>query len=222
MERKKIIIFSLGGTLLLSNDDVINIWRKALKKNGLSPDELIIYEFYGDDFERVVLSKMSAKYGWKKSQVEAVAFEAKRAFRDINLLINSTLVEKLASLKKLGYSLGILSNRKLVDIKDGLEKINCSLELFDFIKTAENGAHKPDPKAFDIMFANFEPAEMIFVGSDHNKDWPAAKALGIDFVAISPPLLIGLWQALGVREGSIFPNVPSYLDSLLDDWLSLE
>jgi HAD superfamily hydrolase (TIGR01549 family) len=214
MERKKIIIFSLGGTLLLSHDDVINVWRKTLKRHGLCADEKIIYfDHYGEDFETVILPKMAEKYEWTDAQVDTVVADAKQAFRDINSKVNAGLANKLKALKSQGYSLGILSNRKIAEVESGLEKINCSLELFNFIKTAENGAHKPDPKAFDIMFDSFDPEEMVFVGSDPNKDWPAAKALGIEFVAITIPAIIGLWQTAGIKY--IFPNVPAYLDSLL-------
>ena len=215
---KKLILFSFGGTLVLSDDDVINVWRKAIKKAGLLPDEQMIYlEHYGEDFEKIILPKMAAKYKWTAEQVNIVVVEAKKVFRQINSSINSGLADKLTALKKEGlYFLALISNRKLKDVKEGLSKIGLNLEMFDFVKTAENGVKKPDPKAFDIL-EHFSPEEVIFVGSDPNKDWTAAKALGIDFVPITTSSLVGFWQVMSFPEEKIFLNVPDYVDSLLKE-----
>lgn len=221
--KKKKIIFSFKGVLAMSDDHEINIWRKSLKKHGLSPDEILIYEYYGEDFQTVVLPKMSAKYHWTKSQVQAVVDSAQENFKEISDSINANLLNQLLALKEKGFTFGILSNRKRSEVEKGLKEIGLSIGLFDHLKTAENGAPKPDPRAFDILFEKFDPEEIVFVGSDPNKDWAVARSLGIEFVAISTPNVIGFWSsagvAFGIKKENIFFSVTEYLDSLLQGQL---
>ena len=212
---KKLIIFALGGTLMLSDDETINVWRQALRSQGLLQDEALVYsEDYGRCYETVVLPKMALKYNWTRNQISAVVNEAKKEFRKINKQLNSELFKKINLLKKSGYSFGILTNRKMADVKTGLEKIKLKVEDFDFIKTSDEGVLKPDPSSLEKVLAKFRPEEIVFIGSDVNKDLPVAKAYGIGFVAISSPQLLGLWRAFKVKD--VYYSVKEYLDVVID------
>lgn len=214
---KKCIVFVLGGSLLMSIDEIISIWCEAIRKTGLLVDYKLIYEHYSKSFQGVIIPKLKEKHSWTDLQVQTIVSHAQKVFRDINNTVNVDLAKKLMDLKeKNGYLLGVVTNKSHQALVNGLLKIGCSKEIFDYVRTSDDGVKKPDIAVFDPIVNDFATDEIIFVGNDPHSDWPMAQKLGIEFVPIvSPSFIRSFWEAMGFAPDKIFESVPKYIDTLI-------
>lgn len=214
---KKCIVFALGGSLLMSVDEVIKIWCDAIRKTGLSIDYQLIYENYSKSFQGIIIPKLKEKHDWTDLQVQTIISHAHVVFKDVNTTVNVDLAKKLTDLKeKNGYSLGVVTNKSHQALVKGLLKIGCNQEIFDYIRTSDDGFKRPDIEVFDPMVNDFATDEIIFVGNDPHKDWPIAQKLGMEFIPIvSPSFIRNFWEAMGFAPDKVFESVPKYIDTLL-------
>lgn len=216
--KKKIIVFNLSGALLMPMDEVIVVWCRAIRDTGLFPDYAMIYEqFFGEDFSTIIIPNMAEKHGWNGFQVESILHKAKTFFKDLNTSTNADLADKLKSLKEKGYDLGVISNKTLDRLVDGLMAIGCPVNIFDVIKTGEDGIKKPDPRVFDKFLEKYKPEQIVLVGDNKNYDKDMADKASIKFVAIASKLFpVNFWK-IWVSEKDVYKSVFHYIDSLLAD-----
>lgn len=209
---------NLSGTLLLPGDEVIFVvWCNAIKKAGLIPDYPLIYSHYGEDFKESVIPKMAKKNNWSESSVKDIITYAKQAFAEINKESNANLSNKLLSLKDKGYALGLISNKNRDQVIKSLSKVGCDSQLFDFIKTGDDGIKKPDIRVFEKMLIDFEPEDATLVGDNINYDYPMSKEAGFGFAAIASKCFPSVVWKIHVPEKFIFKSFSEYIDSLLLD-----
>jgi phosphoglycolate phosphatase-like HAD superfamily hydrolase len=218
MREKKVLIFNLGGALLMPTDEVIAIWCEAIRSVGLIPDYAKIYLNYDKSYLDVVIPEMAKERGWTDLQVaEIIKFTNKR-FHDANMNNNLELPDKLKELKVRGYALGVITDQNRLKLSKGLNKIGCTIDLFDFVSTSDDGFKKPDSRVLAKILEKYRPQEMLIIGQDHHREFMMAQKLGVDFVAItSPTFPIGFWQVMLKDNGKIYSLVSHFINDFLSE-----
>lgn len=98
--------------------------------------------------------------------------------------VEKDILDMLASLKKLGYKLCIISDAAYVDIKDF--KLSPLAKYFDnTIFSCEHGFTKPDKKIYEIaMEVMGSPDKMVFVGDGGHDELVGAKEAGMKTIKV--------------------------------------
>lgn len=216
MREKKLLIFNLGGALLMPTDEVITIWCEAVRSVGLIPDYAKIYLNYDKSYLDVVIPEMAKERGWTDLQVAEIIKFANKKFHDTNMNNSLELPDKLKELKAQGYVLGVITDQNRLKLSKGLNKIGCTIDLFDFVSTSDDGFKKPDSRVLAKMLEKYRPEEMLIIGQDYHREFIMAQKLGIDFVAItSPTFPIGFWKAMLGENGKIYGLVSHFVNDFL-------
>lgn len=216
MNNKKMLIFNLGGALLMPVDEVIRIWCAAIRSIGVVPNMTKIFEHYDDSFQDVIIPELAKEGGWTALQEAAIYKFAKSRFHSINTSTNLNLSAKLMEIKANGYALGVVTDKNLQTLIKGLNNIGCSEDLFDFISTSDDGFKKPDSRVFAKMLQKYRPTEMLLIGNDYHREYQMAVKIGIEFVAItSPRFSRNFWESMHENPQNIYDSVPNFIDDFL-------
>lgn len=218
MKNKKLIVFNLRGTLILSYDQTIGLWCTAIKEVGLTPDFSIIFMNWDKPFRDCIIPLLAEKGKWNESQKALVIEKSEELFHDLKFNSLADLPQKIFELKSAGYELGIITNRTLEFFEDFLMDVGMKADIFSFIKTGDDGIKKPDPHVFDMALEKFEASDIVFVGDSPDSDLVAAYSgpKKIDFVAVeSAPFPKGLFMSRGVPEHMIVKSVEDFVDDML-------
>jgi pyrophosphatase PpaX len=218
MKKKKLLVFNLGGALLMPVDEVIRIWCEAIRSIGVRPDLTKIFQHYDDSFQDVIIPELAKDGQWTSLQVETVFSYAKKKFHDINTSTNLNLSGKLIEIKESGYALGVITDKNLESLMKGLHNIGCTSDLFDFVSTSDDGFKKPDSRVFAKMFEKYRPEDMLLVGNDYHCEYHLAEKVGIEFVAIaSPRFSAKFWESMHSNPHNIYNSVPHFIDDFLKE-----
>jgi HAD superfamily hydrolase (TIGR01549 family) len=109
--------------------------------------------------------------------------------------------ETLGALKKRGYFIGMVSNRK-APLQDVLLEFGLT-DIFEIASAAgEIGYWKPDPRILTSVAsdAGLKPQEMAYVGDNFYADVGAARAAGITPILLDPKGLFPQVNSLVVRQ----------------------
>lgn len=216
MKKKKLLVFNLGGALLMPVDEVIRIWCEAIRSIGVRPDLIKIFQHYDDSFQDVIIPELAKDGEWTPLQVDTVFAYAKKMFHDINTSTNLDLSKKLMEIKENGYLLGVVTDKNLKTLMKGLNNIGCSSDLFDFVSTSDDGFKKPDSRVFAKMFEKYRPDEMLLIGHDYHREYELSKKVGIEFVAItSPRFSKHFWESMHKNPNNVYDSVPQFIDDFL-------
>lgn len=217
MKKKKLLIFNLGGALLMPIDEVVSIWCEAIRSIGLTPNYSKIYSNMEKSFVNDIIPEMAKEKGWSDLQVDQIIKVARKTFHDTNMNNNEELPDKLKELKASGYALGVITDKNREKLSKGLNKIGCTIGLFDFVSTSDDGFKKPDSRVLAKMLEQYRPEDMLIIGQDYHREYQMAKKIGIEFVAIiSPTFPVGFWDAMLGKNGRIY-NLPSHF---INDFLA--
>lgn len=224
MKNKKLIVFNLRGTLILSYDQVIGLWCEAIKDVGLSPDFNIIFQNWDKPFRDFILPLLAEKGAWvngkkipwTEEQKTAVIKKGEEFFHDLHFNSLANLPKKILELKDAGYELGIITNRSTEFFEDFMADIELKADIFSFIKTGDDDIKKPDPRVFNGALEKFEAKDIVFVGDSPETDLVAAISNDIDFIAIeSAPFPKGLFKSKGIHESLIFTSVIKFINAMI-------
>ena len=216
MKEKKLLVFNLGGALLMPVDEVVTIWCDAIRSIGVRLDLVKIFQRYDESFQDVIIPELAKDGEWTPLQVDAVFSYAKKKFHDINTSTNLNLSKKLMEIKEKGYVLGVVTDKNLQSLMKGLNNIGCGSDLFDFVSTSDDGFKKPDTRVFAKMFEKYRPEEIIFIGQDYHREFPLAKKVRIEFVAISSSIFTrSFWESMHSNPQNIYESVPAFIDDFL-------
>lgn len=216
MGEKKLVLFNLGGSLLLSADKAIMLLCKAIREAGLKPDFKIICQNWDESISGVVIPLLKNKGKWTEEQTDLVMQNCLKLFNDFNFNSPANLAAKLEELKEAGYELGIITNHRRQSFLAALVDIGLDQEIFSYVKTGDDGIKKPNPKVFDQVLKKFSPAQIVYVGNSPTDDLPASSKCQIDFMAIySTTYPKGLFLARGISENMIYETVIDAINDLL-------
>lgn len=215
---KKLVIFDVDGVLLLSMDRSVALLCQTIKNAGLELNFQIIQDNLGYSFQEVLIPRLAEAGNWSESQAQLISEKDEYFFRNTKFNSPANLPVRLEELKKAGYSLGVATNRDDYLLRRAFSDIGIDVELFDFIKTCEDGIKKPDSRVFDEALKMFEAEEIIFVGDSPICDLPAAYGgkNKIDFAAITSTIYQKeVFLEAGVPETLIYKSVIDFIDELL-------
>lgn len=160
------VLFDFDGTLIDTNDLIIQSYKYALKKHlNLTVETPNIVKYFGEPLVTTL-----KRYDNERTD------ELVKIYRTFNETKHDELVksipgvsEGLLELKKSGVKLGIVTSKRLIQVKRGLEILGLT-DVFDCIVTPEDTTkHKPEgePALKCCEILNTLPEEALFVGDSH-------------------------------------------------------
>jgi HAD superfamily hydrolase (TIGR01549 family) len=217
---KKIVIFDVDGVLLDSVGRSVAALCRAITKHDLAPHFNLITDKWGHSFKDVLIPALALAGKWPLYKQQLVE-------RDLEVFLETSsfggpvgLKEKLQSLKEIGLSLGVVTNRDNRMLERALIDLGLDSNIFDFIHSADCGVQKPNPQVFEKISEFYRADEIIFVGDSVICDLPTAYNHEpiIDFVGITS-VIHGKkdFVAAGVPEDMIFDSVIDFIDDFLSN-----
>ena len=177
-----IICFDLDGTLLNTEEWILNAQIKALKKQKIKQTKKQIYDHWG-----LTLSDQIKKLkpGIKKEEIYKINKEFNRIrfsnTSKIKLYKNTKRVLKQLSKK---YSLCLLSNNSHESIIKALKRMNLDKNLFDVI-VGSNDVKRPKPFPDEIYKAEKKlKKRVMYMVGDSEADIKTAKAAKVKSIII--------------------------------------
>ncbi len=175
------ILFDYDGTLMDTDDIIIDAWQYTYRK--MTGEELAV-ETILKDFGEALRDTMSKFFSG--DQLEE-AIEIHRVFQTDTYLEKIRMfpgtLELIHELKERGYRVAVVTSRRKPTTVMGLEKFEL-MDVLDCIVTAdETEKHKPDPEPvlFALKSLNCQPEEAIMVG-DTVMDMGCGRAAGVKTV----------------------------------------
>ncbi len=110
--------------------------------------------------------------------------------KDFPKKLYKNTIDTVNKIHDMGLRMGILSAATKIDVEEDLVKLGFPIGKIDAVQGAEGSEfHKPDPKVFLPILADFEKAgikkeEIVYVG-DSVDDYHAATGAGLGFIAIT-------------------------------------
>jgi haloacid dehalogenase superfamily, subfamily IA, variant 1 with third motif having Dx(3-4)D or Dx(3-4)E len=162
----KVIVFDLDGTLIDTDNVIINTWLelfRVYKPKDFSLDLETIRTFSGPpllETIKKVFPEQDPNFIYKEYDTRT------KKYYDDSLVFFDNCNSVLEKFKKANYKLAILTskNRKMTEYS--LKKMN-TLSLFDYIVTSDDLKHfKPDPEGLLMIMDHFKVSnnEIISVG----------------------------------------------------------
>jgi len=218
MRKKKLILFDIDGVLLLSTDKSITLLCKIIEQAGLEVNTKLIFDNWGHLFAQVLIPMLAEADNWPDFKKELVLEKTTEYFKTISFHSPAGLSDKLKSLILTGYKLGVVTNRDNDMLKRAFVDAGLDFDLFEVVKTSDDGIYKPDPRVFDEALESFKAEEIIFVGDSMICDLPAAynHQQKIDFVGITSAVhKREHFRLAGVPNRFIYDSVLEFIDDLL-------
>jgi len=228
------VLFDYGDTLVVTKKLVDEITPIALKesfkvfvRNGLSMGytkfaeyDRIVFENYAK-LEKVQKRDIPdlVKYdelvnlvlpGLAPAKQERIATEADTAFWGViakSYSLRKEARSSLMRLKKLGMSMGVVSNHHNADaLKDHLRTLGISSYFSDITASSELLFRKPDARIFrrSATLLHVKPSEAVFVG-----DSPAVDIVGAGGVGMLTVMVVN--SAKEVGSSGVSPTTPDYV-----------
>lgn len=163
----KAVLFDFDGTLINTNDLIIDSFKYALKKvdNANVPSEKIVKTF-GEPL-RMCLTDLS----------DSSPDELMKEFREYNESHHDEMVkefkgvkEGLKELKRMGIKTGIVTSKRKIMANRGLKLIGIEKYIDVIVTSEDTKKHKPlgDPAITACELLNVTPKESVMVGDSHN------------------------------------------------------
>ena len=200
------LIFDLYGTLLdIHTEEDDTVWEKTALYFGFynahyTGEELKeafhaaitarkvkagqSYECFPDiPFEKVMTELFRAK--GVEQNVEALGINAAQFFRILSIdyiKLYPEVLEALATLRKKGYRLWLLSNAQRIFTAYELNHLGLGEQLDGIYISSDYGCRKPDTRFFHALIEeqHLDPAKCLMIGNDRETDIAGAKAAGLD------------------------------------------
>lgn len=203
----KYLLFDLDGTIINTNNLIVNSFKYTLKMHmDLDVEDCQIKKYFGEPLlltlERFSKEKAEAMFDTYIKFNEGIHDESVEVFKNVDSV--------LKNLVELGYILCIVTSKRKTLAKRGLEIFDL-LKYFDEIVAYEDTVrHKPYPdpivKALSLLKAKPEQALMI---GDSEFDIRCAKNAGVKSIFVS-------WSEAGTYQNN---NIKS--DFTIDEFPQL-
>jgi len=181
------IIFDMDGTLIDTNDLVIDCIKKTVNEYlGYTPEKDSFNEIIGKPLD-MQMSFFSEKYADEMMGYYRKIYMKRR---DEDTKIFPGVMELLKALYESKIKMAIVSNKGRRGIDHGLEMFNMK-DFFEITLSVEDvGNKKPHPEAINKILRVFDmkKEEVLFVGDSHN-DILAANNAGVKSVLVGWSIL---------------------------------
>lgn len=176
------IIFDFDGTIINTNDLIVESLRKASETVlGKKLSDSLLNKILG----RTLDEQMHMIDETHKKELEAFYREYYNTHREAGTFLYEGFQKVFEVIHQDGYQMSILSNKSTRGICHGLEKFNLD-QYFPVICSMDDvEVGKPDPEGINKVLKEMEltPEEVILVG-DSPHDIEAGHALGIKTVLV--------------------------------------
>lgn len=211
----KAVVFDLDDTLYPEMDYVKSgfaaVAQFAKSEFGLENAERRLIDLFAESSNKVI-DRFASECGLNGNDA-AQMVEAYRNHKPNIVLLKETK-ETLLRLRENGYKLGIITDGRPMGQRNKIRALGLESMVDKIIITDELGGvefRKPNPKAFELMCAEFgtKPEEMLYVGDNPQKDFAIGKS-GVKTIK----LLNG-----GLYEGNYYLHEiePNYIISDLSE-----
>ena len=213
MNKIDTVLFDFDGTVMNTNDVIINSWQHTFKTlENREEDVETIVRTFGEP-----LAVTMEKFFPNVPVDESINVYRSYHYDNFGELISlfPGMKELLAELKKRGYKVGMVTSRLRRTTEEGLQKYGV-FDYFDTVITADDtDKHKPDPAPINIALKNLGsvPEKSIMLG-DTMFDILCAKNAGVKSVLVS-------WAMAVTEEEKNGPDKPDYIIDKAEDLLDL-
>ncbi len=222
MPHVKAIIFDIGGTLVKTDDAIIEAVHLALKENNLKiKDDKIITDAFGKSIHHIVKTAVEASYSCKDSKDKSDKLE--KCYNSLKQIFPKKVIDKfklfpkvkeiLQLLKEKGIKMGIFTGFNSEEAEFFLQKMGIR-KFFDAVVTLDHVKNpRPDPEGLltEAKELGAEKEECIYVG-DAVPDIHMAKNAGIKVVCVKT----------GVQENSMLEaEEPEYFVEDIDEMVRI-
>lgn len=186
MEKKKLAIFDLDGTLFDTKNVNFNAYSKALEKCGFQ--ETIDYQYYctfcnGNNYKTFLPEIVK---GISDEEMKAVHNEKKIQYKYfIGLARKNEHLFSIIELMRDEYLTALVTTASKANTTDILSEFDVA-NRFDFIITQEDVTHtKPNPECFELALKSAgADKENAIIFEDSETGLKAAEASGISYVKV--------------------------------------
>jgi phosphoglycolate phosphatase len=197
----KAVLFDFDYTLADASPGILASYHAGCDAAGLEyPEDVRILATVGlpleDMIDRIHEGRLAAEE--KKTMIAAFHETGPKVMVESTSLLADTR-EVLAALKKAGYALGIVSNKRRETVCKCLMRFDMQ-DIFDVVIGPFDGfGHKPDPEGLvhAIQELGVEKRTALYVG-DTEMDAETAENAGVDFASV----------ATGFAEETVFLRHP--------------
>jgi len=196
------VLFDFGGVFTDSPFHVVHAFGEEIGVGAAEVTRIVFgsYEHDGDhpwhQLERGEISlehareRILALGRERELEVDIYALFAKMAANNGGAADRAPLVERVRSLRRDGYTTGIITNN-VREFGDGWRAMIPVDELFDFvIDSSSVGVRKPDPRIFELALQQLEdiPVGQVVFLDDYQANVDAACALGLQGITVGVDL----------------------------------
>lgn len=217
MRKIDTVLFDFDGTLMDTNQTIINSWQHAFRNiAGYEQDEDVLYATFGEPL-KITMNKFFGVEGEKLEEYVEIyrSYQRENFAAEIDLFPG--VMDMLRELRDAGYKLALVTSRLKPTTYVGVEKFDME-PLFDLIITADDCTkHKPDPEPINIALEKLgSTAEQAVMVGDTVMDIGCAANAGVKSV------LVGWSVALPPEKaGTDSENTPDYYISGTDEMIKL-
>ena len=181
--RKKYIIFDFDGTLVNTNDIIVDSWNATFEHYlGHTIPEKEILATFGEILVHTVAEKIPG--------VDVI--EARDFYRDYQnnhcrgkIYVFDGIMELLTVLRERGYKTGVATSRTTDTFRAYMNELGLDRYVDEIVAMEDVTKHKPDPESINKILEKFgaEPEEAIMLG-DTKFDIGCANNAGVDSVLV--------------------------------------
>ncbi|MEG0830152.1 MAG: HAD-IA family hydrolase [Anaerovoracaceae bacterium] len=209
MSRINTILFDFDGTVMDTNQVIINSWQHTYRTlENREEDVNLIVKTFGEPLGTTM------KKTFPKVPIEE-SLEIYRSYQRDNfgalISVFPGMLELISTLKDRGYKLGLVTSRLKKTTMQGMEKYDLA-KYFDAVVTADDTTkHKPDPAPVNIALEKLDakPEESIMLG-DSMFDILCARNARVESVLVS-------WALAVSEEEKNGPDKPDhFIENAMD------
>jgi phosphoglycolate phosphatase-like HAD superfamily hydrolase len=220
MEKKKtLVLFNLGGTLLLNTDQVMQRLFRALKKSGIELTNKIFriaYSLWDQPIAEKILPALQKEEEWSDDLMADIKLNCHSVFGNVNCCSPADIDKKLSKLKETGYLLGIITSKHQENFSKALVNIGLEENIFSYVRTGDDGGKKISQDVMDQIFKDNLIQKVIFVG-DNPEEIPHFKNQEVVFMAITSLVYFrGIFKVKGVADNLIYDSLNELIDNLAE------
>jgi putative hydrolase of the HAD superfamily len=204
------ILFDLDGTLYDSPEYSKRLEEEIAK---VVSEELSLNENYA----KLLLERKRKEIGTLTRTIESMGVDRNHFYEELSRRIeprlyissNPKIHLTIEKLKRIGFSIGLVSNSGRELVRKILDAIGVEAALFDTIVTSTEAQPKPSPEPFLLAIESLgcDRDDAVYVGDREEAELRPARELGLKTILVSVEKQQSRWADVVVASISQLPEV---------------